>query len=285
MTRIASVGDLAESLTQGRTAFSSFRKVPSQASVAGWWVDLSMAAGNPPPNYYASEPLVAATLESQRGIWTGGDVSPASKVLAKMGLCTPTAGLVGRYLLLDYLLYYPFVDLDDLDAQALDNTVTLPRYEDGAHVLPMLVAVAPTTGGVSTFTFDYVNQDGVARTSPVQAHNSTATSIASLVTSQQAVANGIGSPFLRLAEGDSGVREITSWTNVAPAGGLGALVLVKVLGESVIREINTWAEIQWVREAYDLPVVLDGAYLNLIMNCAATVAAGTLTGYSRSAWK
>jgi len=31
----------------------------------------------------------------------------------------------------DYLLFYPQVDMDSVDPQAMDNTVTLPRYESG----------------------------------------------------------------------------------------------------------------------------------------------------------
>lgn len=267
----------------GRTHFCSLRKVPSQASVAGWWADLSMAAGNPPPNYYASTPGVAATLDGFRGIFHGADKAPGQKFITDLGLVTPTAGLVGRYMLLDYLLYYPFIDGDAADTQAMDNTVTLPRYADGDGVMVMAVAVAPSTGSGS-FTFDYVNQDGVTQTSPLQACSTTAANIASLVTSQQAVANMPGGPFLQLASGDTGVREIVSVTMSVLNGGLFALVLVKPLLDAAIREVNTTAEVQCIRTRPVLPRVLDGAYLGLIVNCAATIAAGTLAGFAKFAW-
>lgn len=283
MTRHVYVGELAESLTEGRANYCSFRKVPSQASTAGWWVDLSMAAGSPPPNYYASDPLTAATLDGDRGIWTGGDVSPASKLITRFGLCAPTAGLVGWYWLLDYLLYYPFVDLDDLDTQTMDNTVTLPRYTDGESVQAMLVAVAPTTGGGS-FSFTYVNQDGVEKTAPTQSYSTAAASIASLPCSQQAVAAG-GRPFLLLADGDTGIRSLLTWTNAAPGGGLGAVVLVRPIADYTISEASSWSIEEHVSGRAVPPHVQDGAYLNLIMNCAATVAAGTLSGFVQSAWK
>lgn len=282
MPGFANIRDYAAAHAEGRTRSCSFRKVPSQASVARWWVDLTMASGNPVPQYYASAPLVAAVLDGSRGIFHGSDVSPETLHLTELMLTTPTAGFVGQYKLLDYVLYYPFVDLDDLDTQVLDNTVTLPRYTDGRGLRAMLVAAAPTTGG-GTFTFNYINQDGVEKTAPTQSFSTAAASIASIITSEQATAAG-GQPFLQLASGDTGIRSIVTWTNLGASGGLGAVALVKPLADHVIREINTPSEITLVSMRPGAPRVVDGAYLGLIMNCAASVAAGQLVGRANFAW-
>jgi hypothetical protein len=277
-----SVGDYVAAREAGRVVASSFRKVPSQASVAQWWVDLSMAAGNPPPNYYASAPLVAASLDGMRGLYHGDAVGPAEKFLAELVLASPSAGLVGRYLLADYLLYYPFVDLDDGDAQSFDNTVTLGRYTDGDGVMAILVAAAPTVGGGS-FQFDYINQDGDAATSPVQSCSAAPANIASIVTSEPGTAAG-GLPFLRLASGDTGIRRITSWTNLVLNGGLGAIALVKPLADITVREVGTAVETSLVNAMAGCPRIHDGAYLNLLVQCAASVAAGQLAGRAVFAW-
>lgn len=282
MAGFRNIQALGGAFDAGRTHSCSFRKVPSQASTAGWWVDLSMAAGNPVPNYYASSPLVASTLDAFRGVFHGDAKSPASKHLTELNLTTPTAALVGVYRLLDYLLYYPFVDLDDTDPQVMDNATTLPRYTTGAGVRPMLVSVAPTIGGGS-FTFDYVNQDGVSKTAPTQSCSVASANIASIITSEQATAAG-GRVFLALADGDTGVRSITSWTNIVSNGGLGALVLAKPLADIAIREVNTPSEMSWPNLQPGTPRIEDGAYLNFIMNCAASVAAGTLSGRASFAW-
>jgi len=280
---VGSIRELVDAIESGKSGFCSFRKVPSQASVAGWWVDLSMAAGTPVPNYYASNPLQAAALNPLKGIFHGVNQSPATKVLTHLGLMTPTAALVGQYKLLDYLLYYPFVDLDDLTEQNMDNTeVALTRYASGDGVLPMLVQVAPTVGGGS-FTFNYLDQDGNPQTSPVNYYSATAGAIASLATSEPATVAGLG-PFLSLASGSRGVRSITSWTNLVANGGLGAIVLVKPLLDMAIREVNTMVELSLVDQHNLPPVIEDGAYLNLILNCAGTVAAGILVGYGKFAW-
>ena len=276
------VGALAAAHDAGRTHFCSIRKVPSQTTVAGNWADLSMAAGNPKPQYYASTPLAAAALDDFDGIFHGDDKSPATKHLTDIGLVSPTAGFVGRLMLLDYLLYYPFIDGDSLDEQVLVNDVTLPRYADGDGVRVMAVASAPTTGG-GTFTYSYIDQSGNAKTAPAISVNTTAANIATLVTSQQGAASG-GQPFLRMAEGSTGVRSITSVTFSGASGGLIALVLVKPLVDIAIREINTMAEKCFPNLHPGAPRIYDGAYLNLISNCAATLAAGQLAGYAKFAW-
>lgn len=281
MPGFATIREYVDAQENGQVHFCSIRKVPSQASTARWWVDLSMAAGNPLPNYYASTPLEAAVLEAQRGIWHGADKSPSTKHLTEWGLMSPTTGLVGQYSLLDYLLYYPFVDLDDTDAQVLDNTVTLPRYETGEGVRAMLVCVAPTTGG-GAFTFDYIDQDGNAKTSPAQSLPTTASTIAQLLR-QPATASADG-PFLKVASGTTGIRRVTSWTNSTPGGGLAALVLVKPLADLAIYEISNMNEVEYVSRRAGPPRIYDGAYLNMIMNCSATVAAGLLAGYMKFAW-
>ena len=264
----------------GRTHFCSLRKVPSQASTAGHWVDLSMAAGNPKPQYYAAAPLASQVLDGFDGIFHGDAKAPATKHLTDIGLMTPSAGLVGRYSLLDYLLYYSFVDGDDLAPQVMTNAIPLPRDVTGEGVKVMAVVVAPAVGGGS-FTFDYIDSDGIARTSPVVTCNATATGIASLLTSEASVG---GVVFLPLAAGSRGVRRITGVTMLTVSGGLFALVLVKPLCALAIREVNTMAEANMITMFPALPPVPDGAYLGLIMNCASTVAGATLTGYAKFAW-
>ena len=265
------VGALANAAAEGRSHFCGFRKVPAQATVAGNWVDLSMAAGNPKPNYYASSPLVAATLDGFDGLFHGDAKSPYTKHLTNWLLMSPTAALVGQYKLLDYLLYYPFIDGDAAgETQTLTNSVTLPRYADGENVQVMAVVVAPTTGGGS-FTVEYVDALGVTRTSNTISANVTAANIGTIATSEQGQVSG-GQCFLPLNA--RGVRRINAVNVIAPLGGLLSLVLVKPIADSAIREINTAKELNFFRDAY----------LNMICNPAGSIAAGLLTGNLNFAW-
>lgn len=282
MAGFRNAGEIAAARNLGRTHWCSIRKIPSQASVAGWWVDLSMAAGNPKPNYYLGAQITATLFDGFSGIFHGDDKTPYSMFLNKLTLVTPTAGLVGMYKLLDYLMFYSSIELDNADQQDFVNVASLPRYADGEGVLPMLVATTPTAG-LGTFEFDYVNTRDEAKTAPVQSLATTAANIASIITSQPATA-GVGGPFLRLASGDTGCKRITAWRQIGLDGGLAAVVLVQPLTDHSILEINTSHEFEYIRQGHGMPKIEDGAYLNLIMNCAATVAAGTLSGFARFTW-
>lgn len=261
-----------------------FRKVPSQATTAGNWCDLSMAAGTPVPNYYASSPLVAATLEQERGIWHGGNTGPGQqKVLRNFGLMSPTANAIpGSYWLLDYLLYYPFIDLDAAgEEQVMDNTVSLPRYSTGAGVKAFMVNVAPTLGGGS-FQFTYRNQDGVLKTSPVH-FCSAATNIATFTATVQN-ASGFG-PWLQLAQGDTGIRSIETVTMLQANGGLGAIVLAHPIRPILLRDIGAPREVESLRDRPTAPTIYDGAYLNVIGNTpTGSIATGTLVGFIETIW-
>ena len=70
MTGFRNIRDLGLALTDsGKAWISTFRKVPAAtATIAGQWFDDGYAAGNPIPNYSAASPLVAAVLESDKGV-------------------------------------------------------------------------------------------------------------------------------------------------------------------------------------------------------------------------
>ena len=280
---IRNVKSVVDSQLQGRFHTAHVRKVPaaSVVTVANRWHDLSGVSGNPLPNYYASSPATAAVLDDFKGIFHGDDKSPAEMYLTKIGLMTPSTALLGEYKLLDYLLYYPFIDGDDTDPQLMDNTVTLPRYA-GVGGRVMAVCQAPTTGG-GTFTYTYLNQNGVEHTSPTIGYSTTASNIGNLVTSRPAVALS-GYPFLPMAEGDTSVTAITAVTNLTPAGGLIGFVIVHDLATLAIREINAAVEMEFISSRPGMPRIYDGAYLNLIVNCGGTIASSTLSGYLEFIW-
>lgn len=86
-------------------------------SSAGMWADASMGAGTPKYNAYVgtqgeSTPMYGA---GNFGIYTGGDVSE-NKHLAEIMLQSTLATLApADFLLCDYLLNYPLIDMDSTD--------------------------------------------------------------------------------------------------------------------------------------------------------------------------
>jgi hypothetical protein len=289
----------ADSEAEGRSWLSFFRKVPpSTATIAGQWFDYSTASGVPVPNYYASAPLVAATLEGREGIYI--PEQSTARYLKQTVIMSAAASVTGTtnqnqpLMLLDYLLYYPFVDLDAAgEEQVMDNTVTLPRYTDGVGVRAMIVAQAPTVGGGS-LTLKYIDDQDVERTTAtifcVAAQPSGA-----LVTAVTAAA-GI-SPFVPLNAGVRGIKSIVSATVAVANGGLAAIVLVKPHEMSYAREecrrptssptesYGDAAQIERVRMRAGAPEIKAGAFLGWIgCGVAGSLASAPLVGMIESFW-
>lgn len=274
----ANVAALVDTQVAGREKYISYRKVPAVVTGAGTWYDYSMAPGNPAPQYYAAAPLAAQVLSrsADGGIQHGGNVSPASKYLRRWtAMAVAAAGVPQRLYLLDYLMFYPFVDMGTSDAQALDNTQVLTRYTDGEGVQIMAVLVAPHGLAGDTFFCTYTNQDGTAgRVTPLHTMSTAISVNGTILTTQQTGAGRFG-PFLALQAGDTGVRSIESVQCTAGTDvGLFTLVLVKPLAEMTVREITAPSEIDpYLMSGGKLPQIVDDAYLNFI-SCPN----GSLTG-------
>lgn len=284
----ANVGALVDAELAGQVNRFSFRKVPAVVTGQGTWYDYSMAPGNPSPQYYAATPLTAQTLSrsADGGLQHGGNVSPATKYLRRISMsCDTAGGAVQRMYLLDYLLFYPFVDMGTPDAQAMVNTQVLTRYTDGEGVKMMAVLVAPHGLVGDSFFVTYTNQDGTAgRVTPLHTMSTAIAVNGAILTTQQA---GLGrAVFLTLQSGDRGVRSIeavqcTAGTDV----GLFTMVLVKPLASISLREITAPVEKDFFLDEKNLPVIVDDAYLNFITCPMGSLSSAALNGIIETVWK
>jgi hypothetical protein len=291
----ANVRDLVDAEAAGRAKIVSFRKVPAVVTVAGTWYDYSMAPGTPPPQYYAAAPLNATVLSRSNdgGIQHGGDVGPLSKFMRSMLLvCVTAGGVPQRFMVLDYLMFYPFVDMGTADPQVMTatssptNPAELTRYVDGEGVQMMAVLVAPHGLVGDTFVVTYTNQDGVpGRVTPAHTMTTAVAVNGTILTTATSGAGRTG-PFLCLAAGDTGVRSIESVQCAAGIDvGLFTLVLVKPLANISLRGIDAPSEVDWfVSGGGILPAVADDAYLNLISHPAGSLSAAALTGIASFVW-
>lgn len=271
------IKDIIDGIDEGKIHTSSFRKVPSQATTAGVWCDLSMASGNPVPNFYTGIQLSATVLDGNKGIYAGNG-NFLFEILAYAG---STNAAPSTLLVCDYLLFYPQVDMDSVDLQTLDNTVTLPRYETGEGVRAFLVAQYPYIGG-AIFSATYTNSDGVSGRTTGTIRANTAANISSFVHSG-AVADSYGA-FLPLQSGDKGVRYFESIQFNSPNGGLAALVLVKPLYTTLIREFGSPTETNCVKDSALIPEIKNGAYLNFIALPNASLSAVPIQGHITTIW-
>ena len=296
----ATVSEYAAADEAGQVWVSSFRKaVASAATTTNAWIDYTYSPGSPVANFYASTPLTAAVIESDKGIYTGGNVAPATKHLKNIMLMSAAASATSttngrqQIAVCDYLLYYPFIDTDAIgEEQTLDNTVTLPRYTSG-----QVVAVAQSAAStVGQFTFTYTTQDGVA--GRVSQNNFTFIVAGG---GQVVGASGAGAsynPFCYLHAGDTGVRSIESVTFTAAGGGLMCLVIVKPLLKTVVSQesrrttsgnlesYGACTELASVIHQAGAPRIQDGAVIGLMgSGYAGSLATSILAGTLEVIWE
>lgn len=290
----------ADSEDAGRAWLSFFRKVPpSTATIAGQWFDYSTASGVPVPNYYASAPLVAQRLDPLAGIFV--PAQNAARWLKKVVVMSAAAGVATTsnknqaLMLLDYLLYVPFIDLDAAgEEQVFDTTTGLDRYTSGEGVQMMLVTQAPTAGG-GRYTVKYIDTNDVEQTTAV-IYCPAAQPSGTLCS---AVANAAGiTPLLPLGANVRGVKRPVSLTVNVANGGLAALVLVKPIDMSYVREesrrptssptesYGDAAESERIRSKAGSRRLENNAFLSWIGHgVAGSLASAPLVGYIESFWE
>lgn len=281
---------LLAAIDAGQTWISSFRKVPAAtATITGQWFDYGYASGNPIPNYYAASPLVAATLEPDKGIIVPRMSGSARQFLHRLTVMSAGATSSTQPLyLLDYLLYYPFVDMDAAgEDQAMTQTASLPRYTDGIGVQMMVVAQSPTVGG-GTFTITYTGSDDVQYTTSAMLCGAAQPSGAIV---SAVLATGGLTPFVPLNAGVKGVKRVDSVNFSVANGGLCAVVLVRPLEvtqtlESVaVAGVGAAVEKEALRLRGGIVEIKDGAFLSLIgRGVAGSLASAPLVGTIETFW-
>lgn len=281
---------LGQSFDEGRSWISTFRKVPAAtATITGQWYDYSYASGNPIPNYYAASPLVSAVLESDKGIIVPRMDSGQKQYLHRLSVMSSgaTASTQPIYML-DYLLYYPFVDMDAAgEEQLMTASTPLPRYASGVGVQMMVIAQSPTVGG-GRFTITYIGSD--------DAQYTTTSMFCGAAQPSGAVVNavlGTGglTPFVPLNAGVKGVKSVVSCNFSVANGGLCAIVLVRPLETTIALEstsvagIGSAVEKEALRLRGGIVEIIDGAFLGLLgQGVAGSLASSPLVGTIETVW-
>jgi hypothetical protein len=257
---------------EGKYYYSYFFKTAIVSpGVAGKWVDCSQSTGIPKYNAYAGGATEATQLfnSGNAGIFTGANNTTPKYLQRWQAYYTGTAPVPSYLTLCDYLMFYPLIDCDDDTQQDMTNPVSLPRYTDGNGVKMMLVG---SVAGIAnaTVTVTYTNQAGVSGRQSVSTY--IIPSATGVICSNSAIAAGntvSATPFLPLADGDSGVRSVESVQFSTPAGGFCTLVLVKPLASLPVYEASVPSEKTFGPEFFQFPEIKPNAYLNLIAHQGA----------------
>lgn len=277
---------------------SSYRKALSaSATVTGQWYDYSYAGGNPIPNYYASSPLEAAALESDKGIicprvsdklflhrWTA---------MSSAASATSTANDNQSLVMMDYVLFYPFVDMDAAgEDQTMTQTATLPRYESGVGLEMMVVAQSPTVGG-GRFTITFTDSTNTQYVT--ESMFCAAAQPAGALVQASGAAAGV-QPFVQMPAGAKGVKTVDSVNFSVANGGLCAVVLVRPLQNMYLREgcrtatgtvepFGAAAEHEAMRTRAGMVEIKDGAFIGIIgQGSNGSLASSVLVGTLETVW-
>lgn len=252
----------------GQSSTVYYRKLANTVSSvpAGNWVDASMFLGHPASNYYASTPLAASLLDPVKGMYLGPVPSGTDvKTISYWSFCTNLTGTASS-MLLDYMLYYPFIEGDEPSVQVFDNTVQLPsRGSNGDGVQMFLVAQGSYLGG-GNCTISYTNSVGQSKTTVTSIN--TAGSVSVLANSSLA---GLTNTFIPLTMGDRGVRSVQSVQFSTAVGGVFALVLVKPLMSIVTFDNTSAVEKPLLTSSFSMPVVYSDSFIGFISNSSGAI--------------
>lgn len=271
---------------QGRTLTRPWVKNPSVVTASGIWLDLTLFGRYPAASYYTDgTPLAAQAMRrSTVGSLDHGDDKGAGyrKFLDRITVLSVGATAVPMTIqVMDYLLYYPLIPLED--TQVMDNTITLPRYETGEGVRLMFVEQFAYNGGI-TFQATYTNSAGVTgRQTPVVRTN-TQTATGTVAHSAPATA-GTSGLFMPLAHGDGGVRALESVTFLSPDSGNLVAVLVKPLMQVCNYEVRNPSEWDSLRDFGFLEDIKDDACLSMACLPVGSLNGLIIEGSMQTSWQ
>lgn len=290
--------DLINQITvNGKYGRIDYNKTTAVAGVAGSWTDLGTATGSTPADTYAGTSLTFVPTDdtySGGAIYHGGNVSTATKhFLNASANVFAAAGAPWILMCVDQIGYIPITGSDVTGTGLRTVTMTAlgsgARENNGAGLRAYFSAeVAPTGGGPNLSTFTYTDQDGNTGQSIGVTVGFRATPVTGEIPHSGNAATRYA-PFLPLAVGDYGIRDIESFTLSGGSAytGTGQLVLhlVRPLWQLPIPSNGVLAERDFVNQLPSLPKIVDGACLRfLLFQTGATTNASPVVVSADYAW-
>jgi hypothetical protein len=280
---------LIEKLTtdgQGDMAF--FNKALGAAGVAGAWTLLAPHAGTPPLATFAGTDLNFVPTDdtwSEGTIYTGGDVSPATKHFLSAGASVVAAAGAPWYIMaIDLVGFVPLTTTNvsttgtkTVVMTALGSTGSKgDRYPDGQGLRLFVAADTAMGANAPTCIINYLNTAGASHATTT--FTSTASATIGNVLNTGAAANKYN-PFLPLAAGDTGVSDIVSlvWSGTAHASGTVVIGLCKPLWTIPVPATGLYTKVDFVNALPSMRRIPDGANIQFLMfQTGATTTGGTV---------
>lgn len=274
--------DLINQVTvNGKYGRIDYNKTTAVAGVAGTWTDLGTATGSTPASTYAGTSLTFVPTDdtwSEGAVPHGGDVSTATKhFLNASASVFAAAGAPWILMCVDQVGYVPITGTDVTGTTGRTITMTpisntsakVDRYPNGAGLRAYFsTEVAPTAGGPNLTAMTYTNQAGTTGRSIGVTVGMAATPVTGMIPHSGNAATRYA-PFLPLAAGDTGIRDLEAFTFSGGTAytGTGQLVLhlVRPLWQIPIPASGILTERDFVNQLPSLPKIPDGACLRFLL--------------------
>jgi len=241
--------DLINQITvNGKYGRIDYNKTTGVAGVAGSWTDLGPFTGSTPADAYAGTSLTFVSTDdtySGGAVYHGGNVSTATKhFLNASATVFAAAGAPWILMCVDQVGYVPITTTDVTGTGIRTVTMTAlnsgSRWPDGKGLRAYFsTEVAPTAGGPNLTSFVYTDQDGNTGQSMGVTVGFKATPVAGEIPHSGNAATRYA-PFLPLAVGDYGIRDIETFTLSGGTAytGTGQLVLHLAVQELFLRFVQ-----------------------------------------------
>jgi hypothetical protein len=263
-------------------------KTLGAAGIAGAWTLMAKHAGYPALSGFAGTSLTYVPTDdtwADGTIYTGGDVSPATKHFLSAGAaCVAAAGAPWYVMAIDLVGYVPISGADFTTTGTKVVTMTAlgsgggkgDRYPNGQGLRMFMAANAALGANAPTCIVNYLDTGGAAGATTT--FTSTASLTIGSLLNTGAAANKYN-PFLPLAAGDTGVSDIVSvvWAGTAHASGSALLGLCKPLWTIPVPATGLYNKVDFVNSLPSMRKIPDGANIQfLLFQTGATTSAGTV---------
>ena len=263
--------------------------VTGATSVAGRWHEMLSGAGTGGSMVLTGTAGagIVCNKSTAGALPIGPDVATDLRYLLKAMAVTGGATLAPATILLtDIIHIYPSCVLTGTPT-TLSNHPTWTgtgdtRMTNAQGVQCSLVVTTAITAGTGQITPTYVDQDSNSQAAPSPLYApSTATPIGALY-GQTTTAVTVGGPYMPLVAGDSGVRQITSYTiNTGATSGVGAFILHRPIEEIPLAAANVPGMLEWMLGER----IYDGACLGMFIQIGGAATVGQqVTGSFGTVW-
>lgn len=277
-----------------------YQKTTVAAGQAGFWQHLFNSAGSVPAATFGG---AEATFIPTDNTWSEGSIpigdqtAPVTKHILSMGVSAVAAAGAPWFILPIDLVGYAKLTTTNVSTTGTKAITMTPiaataanvdRYPNGEGLRLFVGAYSTMGANAPTMQITYTNSAGATGKTTVAGCVSTASATNGTILNSGNAANKYA-PFLPLAAGDTGVKDIESltWGGTAHASGSVFIGLCKPLGMPIpIPATGLYQLVDFVNTLPSMPKLRNGANVSfLLFGTGATTSGATVYANFDYAWE